>query len=68
MIYLSHTPAFLPFGPQAFYPSERRTRMLGQVAGIVAVSRFVADYIRRWGGLEAAVFPFPIYGSGPSPA
>ena len=67
VIYLSHTPAFLPFGPQAFYPSERRARRLGQVAGIVAVSRFVADYIRRWGGLEAAVFPFPIYGPGPFP-
>jgi amino acid adenylation domain-containing protein len=68
VIYLSHTPAFLPFGPQAFYPSERRSRMLAQVAGIVAVSRFVADYIRRWGGLEAAVFPFPIYGPGPFPS
>jgi amino acid adenylation domain-containing protein len=67
VIYLTHTPAFLPFGPQAFYPSERRSRMLAQVAGIVAVSRFVADYIRRWGGLEAAVFPFPIYGPGPFP-
>jgi glycosyltransferase involved in cell wall biosynthesis len=66
-IYLSHTPAFLPFGPQAFYPSERRARMLSQVAGIVAVSRFVAEYIRRWGGLDAAVFPFPIYGPGPFP-
>jgi amino acid adenylation domain-containing protein len=64
-IYLSHTPAFLPFGPQAFYPSERRGRMLARVAGIVGVSRFVAGYIRRWGGLEAAVFPFPIYGPGP---
>jgi amino acid adenylation domain-containing protein len=69
VIYLSHTPAFLPFGPQAFYPSssERRARLLGQAAGIVTVSRFVADYIRRWGGMEAAVFPFPIYGHGPFP-
>jgi glycosyltransferase involved in cell wall biosynthesis len=76
VIYLSHTPAFLPFGPQAFYPSgssglggpgERRVRLLGQAAGIVTVSRFVADYIRRWGGMEAAVFPFPIYGRGPFP-
>jgi amino acid adenylation domain-containing protein len=67
VIYLSHTPAFLPFGPQAFYPSERRARLLGQAAGIVAVSRFLADYVRRWGGLEAEVFPFPIYGAGPFP-
>ncbi len=67
VVYLSHTPAFLPFGPQAFYPSERRSRMLGQVDRIVAVSRFVAGYIRQWGGMEAEVFPFPIYGSGPFP-
>src|SRR6266545_830340 len=67
VIYLSHTPAFLPFGPQAFYPSERRSRMLAQAAGIVAVSRFVAAYIRRWGGLTAAVFPFPLYGPRPFP-
>jgi amino acid adenylation domain-containing protein len=68
VIYLSHTPAFLPFGPQAFFPGgpgERRARLLGQAAGIVTVSRFVAGYIRRWGGLEAEVFPFPIYGAGP---
>jgi len=73
VIYLSHTPAFLPFGPQAFFPGgpgaagERRARLLGQAAGIVTVSRFVAEYIRRWGGLEAAVFPFPLYGPGPFP-
>jgi|GEM_PF-3405712 len=73
VIYLAHTPAFLPFGPQAFFPGgpgaagERRARLLGQAAGVVTVSRFVAEYIRRWGGLEAAVFPFPIYGPGPFP-
>jgi glycosyltransferase involved in cell wall biosynthesis len=67
VIYLSHTPAFLPFGPQAFYPGGRRSRLLEQVAGIVTVSRFMADYIRRWGGLDAAVFPFPVYGRGPFP-
>jgi len=33
----------------------------------VTASRFVADYVRRWGGLEAAVFPFPLYGPGPFP-
>jgi len=73
VIYLSHTPAFLPFGPQAFFPGgpgapgERRARLLGQAAGIVTVSRFMAEYIRRWGGMEAEVFPFPLYGPGPFP-
>lgn len=63
--YLAHTPAFLPFGPQAFYPSERRGRMLAKAAGIVTVSRYVADYIGRWGGLDAEVYSFPLYGTGP---
>ncbi|HYG64482.1 MAG TPA: glycosyltransferase family 4 protein [Thermoanaerobaculia bacterium] len=67
IVYLAHTPAFLPFGPQAFYPSERRGRRLGQVAGIVTVSRFMAEYIRRWGGLHADVFHFSVYGPGPFP-
>lgn len=65
--YLAHTPAFLPFGPQAFYPSERRGRMLAQAAGIVTVSRYVADYIDRWGGLDAEVYSFPLYGTEPFP-
>lgn len=65
--YLAHTPAFLPFGPQAFYPSERRGRMLAKAAGIVTVSRFVADYIGRWGGLDAEVYSFPLYGTAPFP-
>ncbi|HVR96064.1 MAG TPA: amino acid adenylation domain-containing protein [Thermoanaerobaculia bacterium] len=67
VVYLAHTPAFLPFGPQAFYPSERRGRMLAQVAGIVTVSRYMADYIRCWGTLNAEVFHFPVYGPGPFP-
>jgi amino acid adenylation domain-containing protein len=67
VVYLAHTPAHLPFGPQAFYPSERRTRMLRQAAGIVTVSRYVADYIRQHGSLDAAVYSFPIYGEGPFP-
>ncbi|HKV09532.1 MAG TPA: glycosyltransferase family 4 protein [Thermoanaerobaculia bacterium] len=65
--YLAHTPAFLPFGPQAFYPSERRGRMLAKAAGVVTVSRYVADYIDRWGGMDAEVYSFPLYGTGPFP-
>jgi amino acid adenylation domain-containing protein len=67
VVYLAHTPAFLPFGPQAFYPSERRARRLGRAAGVVAASRYLADYARRWGGLQAAAFRFPVYDPGPYP-
>lgn len=67
VIYLAHTVLFLPFGPQAFFPSERRTKLVAQAAHIVACGQFVHDYIQQWGGLESTVFHFPAYGSGPFP-
>jgi amino acid adenylation domain-containing protein len=67
VVYIAHTPTHLPFGPQAFYPSERRTRMLRQLAGCMVMSRFVADYLRRYGDLDSEVLRFPIYGAGPFP-
>jgi amino acid adenylation domain-containing protein len=65
VVYLAHSATFLPFGPTAFFPSQERTRHLEQVAGILACSRFVKDYIQEWSGLESTVFHFPAYGSGP---
>jgi len=67
VVYLAHTTSFLPFGPQAFYPSERRTRLLSGAAGVVAVSRFVADTIERFTGRQTLVLPMPLYGPGPWP-
>jgi amino acid adenylation domain-containing protein len=65
--YIVHTPTFLPFGPQAFFPSQRRTELIGQVPVIVSLSRFLKNYIKTWSGLESHQVYLPAYGSGPFP-
>ena len=67
VVYLAHTPTFLPFGPQSFYPSRRRTELLERVNGIIAVSQFMDDYIREHSRLESKMLYLPVYGSGPFP-
>jgi len=65
VIYLAHTVLFLPFGPQAFFPSQSRTQLFHRATGIIACSHFVHGYIRTWSGLDSMIFYFPVYGSGP---
>lgn len=67
VVYLLHTPNFLPFGPLAFYPGQRRTRLFEGVGAIVAVSRFSAAYVRQWSPFDAVVCYLPVYGDGPHP-
>jgi glycosyltransferase involved in cell wall biosynthesis len=65
VVYLARTAPFLPFGPNAFFPSAARTKLLGQVAAIVAVSEYVGNYIRQWSSFEPVVLPISFYGDGP---
>ncbi len=67
VLVIAQTPSFLPFGPQSFYPSPHRTRLLERAATIVASSRYLAAYIRQWGGLAATAIHMPAYGDGPFP-
>src|SRR5262249_37862721 len=67
VVYLLHTPNYLPFGPLAFYPGERRARLFQDIAEIVAVNGFFADYIPPGSGLNSSVCYLPVYGSGPFP-
>lgn len=67
VIYLAHTMLFFPFGPNSFSASASRTALLQKTAGIITVSRYLKDYIRRWSGCDSAVVPFPAFGSGPFP-
>jgi glycosyltransferase involved in cell wall biosynthesis len=39
--------------------------LLGKVAGIITISNYMQDYIRRWSGLDSTIIHFPSYGSGP---
>ena len=68
VVYLAHTTLHLSFGPDGFLQSPGRTALLRRAAGIVAVSGYVRDYIRRWAGLGSTLLRFPVYGKGPFPA
>jgi amino acid adenylation domain-containing protein len=67
IIYLAHTPQMLPFGPASLYPGSSRTEMIRCVAGIVTISRYVAEYVERWVGRKALVNHPPHFGPGPFP-
>jgi thioesterase domain-containing protein/glycosyltransferase involved in cell wall biosynthesis len=66
-VYLAHTTLWLPFGPASFRPSPDEAVLLARAAAIIAVSRFLAGYLERWGGLRSEILRFPIYGRGPFP-
>ena len=64
-IYLAHTPQMFPFGPASLYPGPARAELVRQAAGIVAISQFVAEYVKTWIGRDAFVNHPPHYGAGP---
>jgi surfactin synthase thioesterase subunit/glycosyltransferase involved in cell wall biosynthesis len=65
VIYMARATIALPFGPDSAFPSEEKTRTLRRVHGIVGVSRYVAEYIRKWSGIDAAALPISFMGGGP---
>ncbi len=67
VVYVVHTPQYLPFGPASFLPNPRRLALIRAAAGIVTVSSYVQKYIREGSGRDASVIPFPVYGQGPFP-
>jgi amino acid adenylation domain-containing protein/FkbH-like protein len=68
VVYWVHTPSFLPFGPQSFFPGAARAKLIEQVGAIVAVSDYVARYLEEWGGLASSRIYLPAYGPGPFPS
>jgi surfactin synthase thioesterase subunit/glycosyltransferase involved in cell wall biosynthesis len=66
VVYLAHTPQFFPFGPESWNPDPAAALVL-ESAGIVAIGRHMAGYIRRELGRDAAIIHPPIYGPGPFP-
>lgn len=67
VVYLAHSQATLPFGPESFEVDATKTDLLRQVAGIITVSTYLKDYIQRWSGLESVALQWPVYGAGPFP-
>ncbi|HZI16963.1 MAG TPA: thioesterase domain-containing protein [Pyrinomonadaceae bacterium] len=63
VVCVSHSAQDLPFGPESRVPNPLKCGMLRQVAALVTVSRYMRDYIRRWGDLDARALYFPAYGT-----
>lgn len=65
LVYLAHTPQFFPFGPESWRKDDTATAAIRHAAGVVAIGRHMAGYIREHLGREAAVIHPPIYGHPP---
>jgi len=65
VFYMARATIALPFGPDCAFPSTTKTEALRSAAGVVGVSQYVADYIRRWSGIEAVALPISFMGQGP---
>ena len=64
-VYIAHSQATLPFGPDSFEKKEEKTPIFQKLDGILTVSQFMVDYFKKWANLEATVIYFPSYGEGP---
>jgi surfactin synthase thioesterase subunit/glycosyltransferase involved in cell wall biosynthesis len=67
VVYLARATLALPFGPDCAFPSEAKAAALRQADGVVGVSEYVAGYIRRHSGIEAAAPPISLLEPGPWP-
>jgi len=66
-VYLARATLALPFGPDCAFPSAAKTEVLRQADAVVGVSRYVADYIRKWSGIPAADVPISLLDPPPYP-
>lgn len=67
VIYLAHTPQWFPFGPASWSRDPRGADLVRRCAGIIAIGRHMAAYIREHLGVEPTVIHPPIYPPGPYP-
>jgi surfactin synthase thioesterase subunit/glycosyltransferase involved in cell wall biosynthesis len=60
VLYLARATLALPFGPDAAFPSKSKTARIRTCGRVVGVSEYVADYIRRHGGMDAMHVPISL--------
>jgi len=60
VVYLARATLAVPFGPDCAFPSEAKTERLRRCAKVVGVSQYVADYCRKYGGLDAVHVPISL--------
>lgn len=68
IVYLAHTPQFLPFGPESWHPDAQATELVGKSRAIVVIGEHMAGYVKQHSGFEARVIHPQIYGHPPFPA
>ncbi|HVN05788.1 MAG TPA: alpha/beta fold hydrolase [Bryobacteraceae bacterium] len=66
-VYLARATLAVPFGPDCAFPSAAKTDALRQAAAVIGVSQYVADYIRRYSGIDAVHVPISLLDPPPYP-
>jgi surfactin synthase thioesterase subunit/glycosyltransferase involved in cell wall biosynthesis len=65
IIYLAHTPQFLPFGPESWSPDVHAASRARRAAAVVVIGKHMAGYVERHLGVRPHVIPPAVYGPGP---
>jgi surfactin synthase thioesterase subunit/glycosyltransferase involved in cell wall biosynthesis len=64
VVYLARATLALPFGPDCAFPSQARTERIRACDAVVGVSQYVADYIRKYAGIDAVHVPISLLETG----
>lgn len=67
LVYLAHTPQFMPFGPESWHNDPAAAAIVKSAEGVVVIGRHMAAYVREHLGRESAIIHPPIYGAAPWP-
>jgi glycosyltransferase involved in cell wall biosynthesis len=67
VVFVTHSAATLPFGPDCAMADAAKTKLLGRMAGVLTVSKYMEHYLRQFGQLESTSIYWPAYGSPPFP-
>ena len=47
VVYLAHTPQFMPFGPESWNAEPKTAQLLRGAAGIIVIGEHMAGYVRQ---------------------
>src|ERR1017187_1661301 len=64
VVYLARATLALPFGPDCAFPSQARTNRIRACDAVAGVSQYVADYIRKYAGIDAVHVPISLVEPG----
>jgi surfactin synthase thioesterase subunit/glycosyltransferase involved in cell wall biosynthesis len=67
IVYLVRATLAVPFGPDCAFPSQSKTERIRAASLVVGVSEYVAEYCRRYGGMDAIHVPISLMEPGPWP-